>query len=207
MWDDRFAASPDFVFGREPAQFLRDHSDHLVSGQSALAVADGEGRNSVYLAQRGLDVTAWEFAPSAIARAKTLAQDAGVTVRYENRDILTCEWPENAYDVVAGIFIQFVGPQDRKTQFDGMKRATKPGGLILLHGYTPEQLEHGTGGPPSAENMYTEAGLRTDFADWDILECRAYERDVQEGRGHSGLSALIDLIARKPPAPYSTTDG
>lgn len=79
-----------------------------------------------------------------------------------------------------------------------MKKTTKPGGLVMLHGYTPEQLAHGTGGPPFAENMYTESLLQNAFSGWEILECRAYEREVQEGRGHSGLSALIDFIARKP---------
>ncbi|MBE1284780.1 MAG: methyltransferase domain-containing protein [Rhodobacteraceae bacterium] len=198
MWEERYSAADDYVFGTDPAIFLTQHKDLLVSGLSALAVADGEGRNSVYMAQQGLDVTAYEFAPSAIKRAKTLAQTKGVQVDFQNVDILQHDWPENSFDLVVGVFIQFVGPTDRRTQFDGMKRATKPGGLILLHGYTPKQLEFGTGGPPFAENMYTEDQLRSDFTGWDILECSAYEREVQEGRGHSGMSALIDLVARKP---------
>ncbi len=198
MWEDRFKASEDYVFGKAPAQFLTDHAAYLTPGAKALSVADGEGRNSVYMAERGMAVTALEFAPSAIARAKALAAEKGVTVDFQNADVLTRDWERDAFDHVVGIFIQFTGPDGRQTLFDGMKQATKPGGLVMLHGYTPEQLAHGTGGPPFAENMYTESLLQDAFAGWEILTCRAYEREVQEGRGHSGISALIDLIARKP---------
>lgn len=198
MWEERYAASEDYVFGKEPARFLVEHSAYLLPGQTAVSVADGEGRNSVYMAQNGLKVTALEFAPTAIARARELASTHGVEVDFQQADVLTRTWERDAYDLVVGIFIQFAGPAERKIQFDGMKQATRPGGFILLHGYTPEQLAYGTGGPPFAENMYTEEQLRADFKGWDIVECNAYEREVQEGRGHSGMSALIDFVARKP---------
>jgi len=99
---------------------------------------------------------------------------------------------------VAGIYIQFAEPDFRDEIFAGMKRALKPGGILLLHGYRPEQLEYGTGGPPCAENMYTVDLLRAAFSDMEILRLAAYDREVDEGRGHSGMSALIDLVARKP---------
>lgn len=197
MWEERFA-TPEYVFGTAPARFLTDHADLLIAGQSALVVADGEGRNSVFMAQQGLTVTAQDFAPSAIAKARKLARAAEVDITFEQSDIFTRDWETEAYDLVAGIFIQFTGPDGRRQIFNGMKQATRPGGVIALHGYTPAQLQHGTGGPPFAENMYTEAILRAAFAGWDILECREYEREVQEGRGHSGQSALIDFVARKP---------
>ena len=196
MWEDRFQ-TPDYVFGTEPAAFLKDHAEFLVpKGATALSVADGEGRNSVFMAEQDLEVTALEYAPSAIAKARKLAKARGVTVDFRDVDVLTHDWPQS-YDIVAGIFIQFAGPDARPALFDGMKRSVKPGGLILLHGYTPKQLEYGTGGPPCAENMYTEDMLRETFEEWDILECRAYERHIEEGEGHKGLSALIDLVARK----------
>ncbi|HKK85637.1 MAG TPA: class I SAM-dependent methyltransferase [Roseovarius sp.] len=196
MWEDRFQ-TPDYVFGTEPAAFLKDHADLLPpNGATALSVADGEGRNSVFMAEQGLEVTALEYAPSAIAKARKLAETKGVIVDFREVDVLNHTWPET-YDIVAGIFIQFVGPDARPILFNGMKQSVKPGGLILLHGYTPKQLEFGTGGPPCAENMYTEDMLRTEFADWEILDCRAYERHIEEGEGHKGQSALIDLVARK----------
>jgi SAM-dependent methyltransferase len=196
MWEKRYATD-EYVFGKAPAQFLVDHSALLTPGQTALAVADGEGRNSVYMAAQGMKVTALEFSPSAIAKAETLAADTGVTVDFRNVDVLAHDWPD-AYDMVVGIFIQFVGPEDRAKLFEGMKRSVRPGGLMVLHGYTPEQVKLGTGGPGRAANMYTADQLAADFDGWEILENRAYEREIQEGPGHSGLSALIDFVARKP---------
>ncbi|WP_137700238.1 SAM-dependent methyltransferase [Marimonas lutisalis] len=196
MWEERFS-TPDYVFGKEPAQFLRDHETYLAPGLSALSVADGEGRNSVFMAQKGLAVTALEFAPSAIRKARALAAERDVSVDFRQFDVLAQDF-EGEYDIVAGIFIQFVGPVERGKLFRQMQRVTKPGGIVLLHGYTPEQIQHGTGGPPDVRNMYTCKTLRESFPGWEVLECREYEREVQEGRGHSGMSALIDFIARKP---------
>lgn len=201
MWEDRFN-TPDYVFGTDPAQFLRDHAALLTPGRTVLAVADGGGRNSVFMAECGLDVTAVDYAPSALAKARKLAEQRGVTVDFRQADLLTNDWhvpfEQTPFDMVAGIFIQFTGPDARAAMLDRMARCLHPGGLMLLHGYSPKQLQHGTGGPPFVENLYTLDILRDHFPGWEVLEARDYERDVQEGRGHSGLSALIDFIARKP---------
>tara|TARA_R110002167_G_scaffold22935_9_gene81722 strand:+ start:2069 stop:2731 length:663 start_codon:yes stop_codon:yes gene_type:complete len=197
MWDERYAA-PGFLFGTEPSQFLKEHRDYLVPGAAALAVADGEGRNSVFLAACGLQVTAMDASHVAVEKARALAAEQGVFVDFHVADILGWDWTPNTYDLVAGIFIQFSPPGERAAVFEGMKRTLKPGGTLLLHGYRPKQIEYGTGGPPHAENMYTEDLLRAAFGDMEILCLAAYDRVVDEGRGHSGMSALIDLVARKP---------
>lgn len=196
MWQERYNTS-DYVFGKAPARFLTDHAGYLVPGATALAVADGEGRNSVFMAEQGMRVTALDFAPAALAKARRLADERGVTVDFRQCDIMREDWPGD-FDLVAGIFIQFVGPDGRREQFRKIKAATKPGGLVMLHGYTPKQIEYGTGGPPNPENMYTEEILRAAFVGWEVLVCRAHEREISEGRGHAGMSALIDFIARKP---------
>ncbi len=196
MWEERYA-TPDYLFGKEPAIFITEKAEYLKSGQSALVVADGEGRNSVFMAEQGLVVTAMDGATNAVEKAKALAQERGVTVDFQVADIMTWDWDAVQYDLVVAIFIQFSGPDARAEVFEGLKRSLKPGGVLLLHGYTPEQIDLGTGGPPFVENMYTEELLRQSFADLDILELNAYHREVQEGRGHSGMSALIDLVARK----------
>lgn len=100
--------------------------------------------------------------------------------------------------MVVGIFIQFAGPAERPAQMAGMKQAVKPGGLLLLQGYTPKQLEFRTGGPSAVENLYTSAVLRELFADWEIISLREHEDTIAEGNAHVGRSALIDLVARKP---------
>lgn len=196
MWEDRFA-TPDYVFGTDPALFLTDHADRFTPGTSVLSVADGEGRNSVHLAARGCAVTALEYAPSAVDKARKLAAAQQVTVDFRLADVLAHDWNER-YDIVLGIFIQFVGPDDRARLFDGMARATRPGGLIMLHGYTPKQRDYRTGGPAAVENLYTPDMLAAAFDGWEILVNHPHERIIEEGRGHSGRSALIDFIARRP---------
>ena len=197
MWNERYA-EPGFLFGTEPAQFLREQEKWLQSGQKALAVADGEGRNSVYLAQKGLEVTAIDSSQVALEKAKGLAKTNNVEVNHQFADLENWNWEPQAYDMVVAIFIQFAGPEFRKRIFAGLQKTLRPGGILLLHGYTPKQIEYGTGGPPFVENMYTKEMLQTDFANMEILRLTAYERVVDEGRGHSGMSALIDLVARKP---------
>lgn len=198
-WNARYAQE-DFHFGEEPNAFVRAHAHYIQVDQSALCVADGEGRNSVFLAERGIEVTAFDFAPNAVAKAKRLAARRGVQVDHRLADIFTWDWTSATYDVLVVIFIQFLSPEDRERVFAGMKSAVRAGGLILLEGYRPEQVDYGTGGPPRRENMYTREWLESQFADWDILELSAYDMEIHEGHGHSGISALIDLVARKPPA-------
>jgi SAM-dependent methyltransferase len=196
MWNERYKGD-DYLFGTGPADFLMRAEPWLVAGQSALSIADGEGRNSVWLAGQGLRLTAFDPAPNALEKARKLAEARGVSVDFHLADLDGWDWSRH-FDVVVGIFIQFVGPAERAVLFERIKRAVRPGGLLLLHGYAPRQIEYGTGGPPSRENMYTGDLLRDAFAGWKVLRLADFDADVEEGRGHSGSSALVDFIARKP---------
>jgi SAM-dependent methyltransferase len=196
MWDERYSG-PGYLFGTKPARFLIEQAHHLPDGGRVLAVADGEGRNSAFLAARGLDVTAFDASPVAVDKARALAAERSVEVRHEVADVDGWDWTPDAYDAVVAIFVQFAGPALRARLFEGMKRTLRPGGVLMLHGYRPEQIAYGTGGPPQAENMYTEDLLRDAFGDMRILRLAAYDAEIEEGRGHSGLSALIDLVATK----------
>ena len=113
-------------------------------------------------------------------------------------DLATWDWPEAAFDAVVAIFIQFADPALREQIFAGMRKAVRPGGLILLQGYRPEQIAYGTGGPRVAENLYTETMLREAFAGWEILHLAGHDSMIEEGAGHKGMSALIDLVVRRP---------
>jgi cyclopropane fatty-acyl-phospholipid synthase-like methyltransferase len=197
MWNERYAA-PGFLFGTEPAAFLKEQGAYLAPGAKALAVADGEGRNSVYLAQQGLAVTAMDGSDVAVEKARALAAERGVAVDFHVADIRTWDWTPETFDLVVAIFIQFAPPAGRATIFAGMQQTLKPGGVLLLHGYRPEQVDYGTGGPPQREHMYTEALLQEAFEDMEILRLATYDRMIEEGTGHSGMSALIDLVAKKP---------
>lgn len=197
LWNNRFAGET-YVFGEEPNAFLARQRARLPRSGRALAVADGEGRNGVWLAQQGLSVHSIDGSSVAQDKAGRLAATRGVALELELADLSDWSWPEATYDVVAAIFIQFAGPELRAAMFDGMKRCLKPGGLLLIEGYRPEQIAYGTGGPRVVENLYTEAMLAEAFAEFEILEFAAYDAEIQEGPGHSGMSALVDLVARKP---------
>lgn len=194
IWNERYAGE-EYFYGTEPNAFLLSQADRLKSGMTCLAVADGEGRNGVWLAEQGLDVLSLDASPVAQGKAKRLARTRDVAMRFEQADLLSWRSDER-FDVIAAIFIQFVGPDLRPAQFENLKRHLKPGGLLLLQGYTPRQLEYKTGGPSQLENLYTEAMLRDLCSDMEIVHLREHDSVIHEGIGHSGQSALIDLVAR-----------
>jgi SAM-dependent methyltransferase len=195
-WNRRFG-SDDFLFGTAPNAWLREHAGVWLPGQRVLCVADGEGRNSVWLATQGLQVDAFDIAEVGVAKARRLAAAQGVEVNFTVADCDGFAWPEAACDGVAAIFVQFADPALRQRLFAHIERALKPGGILLLQGYTPQQLVYRTGGPPQIEHLYTESLLRQAFAELDLLELRSYEADLDEGTGHHGRSALIGMVARK----------
>lgn len=196
-WDARFSTD-DYIFGTAPNAWLTQHRGLLAPGSRVLAVADGEGRNSVWLAQQGLQVDAFDISPVGVSKATRLAEQANVQVNYQVRSVDNFEWKVGEYDAVVAIFIQFADPDTRATLFKRMKSALKPDGLMLLQGYTPKQLDYKTGGPPNLDHLYTEELLRDAFGDMTLLELQAYETVLREGTQHSGQSALIGLVARKP---------
>ena len=195
-WNRRFAED-GFLFGTEPNAWLRGQAGAWQPGQRVLSVADGEGRNSVWLAKRGLLVDAFDIAEVGVEKARRMAAEQGVSVNFSVADCDGFAWPEAAYDGVAAIFVQFADPALRTRMFDHLQRCLKPGGTLVLQGYTPRQLVYRTGGPPFESHLYTPALLREAFAAMEIVELREYEADLAEGSGHRGPSALIGLVARQ----------
>ncbi len=196
-WQTRYA-TPEYAFGKSPNYFLESCKRLLPRSGRALAVADGEGRNGVWLAEQGLDVVSIDFSPAAQRKAKALAAERDVKVTFELVDVHNWNYPSAAFDVVAEIFTQFSNPADRARKWAGMLKALKPGGLLIIQGYTPKQLEYGTGGPKEIENLYTRAMLEQEFGGLRELSLVEEERDIHEGTSHGGMSAVINLTARKP---------
>jgi SAM-dependent methyltransferase len=196
-WDARYDR-PDYLFGTEPAAFVRRTAPLIPPVSRVLAVADGEGRNSVHLATLGHRVMAMDASPVALTKARRLAAARGVSVDFREGDILVWDWAASPVDALLAVFIQFLDPADRARTFTGFRAALRPGGLLLLHGYAPRQVDYGTGGPPHRENMYTLPLLEDAFAGFDILDARDHDAEIAEGSGHNGRSALIDFVARKP---------
>lgn len=199
FWSDRYrAAGEAYLFGTAPNRYLAAQAALLAPGMRALSVADGEGRNAVWLAEKGLDVTATELSPVAIEKAEALAASRGVKVDFALADALNWIYPDDAFDLVVAVFIQFAAPDERAALFERLQHTLRPGGRIVLQGYTPKQLEYRTGGPSAVENLYTAALLREAFAGLEIERLDEYEDELDEGSAHCGRSALIGMVARKP---------
>jgi SAM-dependent methyltransferase len=195
-WQGRYGV-PEYIFGKEPNYFLADCEALLPKSGKALTVADGEGRNGVWLAEKGFDVTSVDFSEAAQTKAAALAKERGVKITLVHADVHGWTYPDAAFDLVAEIFTQFSSPAERTRKWAGMRKALKPGGLLIVQGYTPKQLQYGTGGPKEIENLYTRAMLETAFGDFHDLSIVEEEREMHEGSAHGGMSAVIGLTARK----------
>ncbi len=199
-WETRFAGA-DYAFGTAPNAFLASCGGMLPAAGQALAVADGEGRNGVWLAQQGLQVLSLDFSPAAQRKGKALARARGIEVMFVAADVHAWAFPESAFDVVVEIFAQFSPPSERERKWAGMRGALKPGGLLIIQGYTPKQLQYGTGGPKEIENLYTRALLEEAFRDFQDVTIVEDEVELHEGTSHYGMSAVINFTARKPHRP------
>ncbi|WP_418317160.1 SAM-dependent methyltransferase [Piscinibacter sakaiensis] len=196
-WNGRFSR-PDYLFGTAPNEWLVEHASVWQPGDRVLCVADGEGRNSVWLAKRGLLIDAFDISEVGVDKARRLAAEQGVEVNFSVTDVDGFAWPREAYDGVAAIFVQFAHPALRERMFNRIVQSLKLGGTLVLQGYTPHQLDYGTGGPPFATHMYTRQLLREAFEDeLEITTLREYDAVVNEGEGHSGRSALIGMVGRR----------
>ena len=197
VWDARYSG-PGYLFGTEPAAFMAREGGRIAPDSRVLSLADGEGRNAVWLARQGHRVVAFDASAVAVEKARRLAGEAGVEVDFHIAGIEGWGWEAGAFDAVVGVFLQFAGPALRAEIHAGIARTLRPGGLLLLHGYGPRQIGYGTGGPGVVENLYTPEGLAADFPGWEVLRAADYDAELAEGTQHVGRSALVDFIAVKP---------
>lgn len=207
-WNERYRQADGLLFGAEPnrwlaqqARWLDDLAAQRVPGGKvprAQCVADGEGRNSVWLAQRGWSVDAFDLSPVALGRARELAAAHSVKVNFEAIDLAQAQWAPARYDAVIAIFFQFAPPALRAGTFEGIARTLVPGGLLVLEGYGLRQMQYRTGGPGVAENLYTLSMLLSAFDGWPLLASRDADLDLREGSGHVGRSHLVSVVLRKP---------
>jgi 2-polyprenyl-3-methyl-5-hydroxy-6-metoxy-1,4-benzoquinol methylase len=198
FWNKRFD-TPDYIFGKAPNAYLEDQAKrHLKKGNAVLCVADGEGRNSVWLAKQGMRVDAFDLSEVALSKAIKLAKEEAVHVQFSLASSDSWDWQPNQYDAVIGIFIQFADPAMRARLFTQMVSTLRPGGVLIVQGYTPKQLEFKTGGPSILEHLYTEDMIRTLIGDLEIIDLSVYEKMLSEGPKHTGMSALLGLVTRKP---------
>ncbi len=200
-WDERYNKD-DFHYGVEPNDFLKAHATKLVSAHNPphiLCLADGEGRNSVFLASLGAHVTAVDISAVGLNKAQRLAADSGVRIQTEVADLSQAELPESAYDGIVMIFCHLPAAQ-RPHLYQQIDHALKPGAWLLAECYTKDQLGRGTGGPPHQDLMVSLDELQVAFPHYDVTLGQEIVRDIQEGEGHTGPGAVCQYLGSKPQA-------
>lgn len=193
FWNERYASS-GYLYGTEPNSFLVEHCD-LFSGP-VLSLSEGEGRNAVFLAARGLEVTGVDISPVAVEKAKRLAESRGVKIKTMVADLATFEPEENHYGAVISIFAHLPSAIRHKL-YPLIERSLKRDGIILLEAYSENQLLRDTGGPKDADMLMTTEKLQREFPNLEPVLLREVERDIVEGEKHTGVGFVVQFIARK----------
>lgn len=197
MWDQRYG-SDSYFYGTEPNAFLKTEAQRLgTPPKDVLSLAEGEGRNGVFLASLGHKVTGVDSSVMAMEKARRLARERGVSLDWVQTDLADFLPAPESYDAVVSIFCHLPAPLRRQVHRRAAE-ALRPGGVLLLEAYTPAQLRFGTGGPKDASLLYSAEALREDFSTLELLRAEELEREVVEGQGHTGRAAVVQVVARRP---------
>ncbi len=195
-WNARYAEVPG-MFGESPNEFLLEQAHRLQPGMAALALGDGEGRNGVWLAGQGLRVTALDWSSTGMARAAEFAAVRGVALETVVADATMWDWPAGRFDLVAWVFVH-LPPADRAAVAAGVRRALKPGGLLVLECFSPAQEGRRSGGPRMPDLLFTRAILEDAFAGFEVMVMLEGAVRLDEGPKHQGLAEVVRAILRKP---------
>lgn len=194
-WDERYG-EPGFAYGTEPNNFLVSSVTRLPKGGSVLCLADGEGRNSTYLATNGFTVTAVDSSSVGMQKAQALANKNGVVITTCITDLEDFTFTPDRYDGIISIFCHLPPPL-RKKVHSGVVSSLRKGGVFILEGYTPKQLQYDTGGPPVKELLMELEELQSEFSGLRIIHGVEMEREIHEGRLHTGRGSVVQFIAVK----------
>lgn len=207
-WNERYRKADGFLFGETPNAWLSAQTMWLdqVAAQAraqgrppqALAIADGEGRNGVWLAKRGWRVESFDCAAVAVERAQQFARRHEVAIDANVASLEEFAWPTARYDAIAAVYFQFADPALRDATLRQMVPALRPGGIVIIEGYGPRQMIYRTGGPGVLENLYTSALLAQAFDGLQVLASRDADIDLAEGTGHVGRSHVVSMVVARP---------
>ena len=195
MWDERFSGT-EYVYGTGPNDFLAASASRIPMGP-VLSLADGEGRNGVFLASLGYEVTAVDSSPVGLAKAQRLAAANGVHLTTIVADLADFEIAPASWAGIVSIFCH-LPPLLRRSVHEKVVRGLVPGGIFVLESYSVRQLGLGSGGPSNAELLLTLDDVRRELAGLELLHAEELERDIHEGSLHDGRSVVVQVIARKP---------
>ncbi|UCC24070.1 MAG: class I SAM-dependent methyltransferase [Gemmatimonadales bacterium] len=196
IWDTRYSAE-DYLYGTEPNDFLREHASSLPEASRTLCLAEGQGRNAVFLAGLGHRVVAVDRSRVGLERARHLAHERGVVVETVTADLAELHIEPGGWDAVISIWCHL--PSDVRADLHRrVVQGLKPGGVLVLEAYTPRQLEYGTGGPPDPDRLVRLEELRDELAGLDLEVALETEREIHEGTKHHGPSHVVQVVARSP---------
>lgn len=194
MWDERYAGE-EYFYGTEPNDFLKANAARIPLGR-VLCVADGEGRNGVWLAEQGYDVTSVDLSALGLAKARKLAASRNVSLHTIQADLAEYEIEPNAWEGIILIFCHLPQPLRRRV-LQQAAAGLGPGGVFLLELYTPKQMEYGTGGPRDLALLASLEDLRQDLDGLRFEVAQEIEREIYEGHHHQGYSAVVQILGLK----------
>ncbi len=197
MWDDRYSGD-EYLYGKEPNEFLASVAAKISSGGSVMCLADGEGRNGVFLAGLGFDVASIDQSERGVDKARSLARHSGAELDAQVGDLATVDLGQGRWDAIVSIFVH-VPVELRRDLHARVVRSLKPNGLFVLEAYTPDQIGRGTGGPPDAALTMTLDDVRAELAGLHEEHGMETVRPVVEGSGHSGDGAVVQFLGRRAP--------
>lgn len=194
MWDERYSKE-EYVYGKTPNEFLKANVASIPKGR-VLSLAEGEGRNAVYLAKQGYRVTAVDASLVGIEKGRRLAKENEVEVEFIHADLTSYDLGSCQWDAIISIFCPLL-PLVRRTLYKKVECGLKDHGIFLLEAYTPDQLKYGTGGGNNIDLMQTKHSLSCELPELSFQHLVELERNVVEGIYHTGLGAVVQAIAQK----------
>jgi len=195
FWDERFD-SKEYYYGKQPNDFLKAHAHYFPEGGHILSLGEGEGRNAVYLAKKHFNVTALDSAKTGLDKTKKLAKEKNVQVHLLLENLKNYAFEKDKWDGVLNIFCHLPA-KIRKKIHENLPATLKKDGVFLMEAYTPEQINYGTGGPKNVELLYDPETIKDELKGLELIHFKVVEREIREGIGHTGLSSVLQVIAKK----------
>lgn len=190
-WDDRYSAE-GWAFGTEPNDFLKQEAHRIPPGR-VLCLGEGEGRNAVFLAEQGYEVVGVDRSQVGMDKAQALAQERGVFIETVVSSIEDFDLTEGEWQGIISVFFH-LPPELRKKVHSAVVKGLAPGGILILEGFTPKQLDRATGGPPHLDRLLSLPDLEEELSDLEFLVAHETEREIHEGRMHTGLSSVVQVV-------------
>lgn len=195
FWDERYN-EPGFAYGLEANDYLVSISDQLKPNSNILCIAEGEGRNAIYLAKQGHQVTAIDYSFVGLDKLSRYAALNSLQIETIHQDLNHYEFEENKWDVIVCIFGHF-NKNLREKVFKSVYNSLKADGIFIMESYSELQLKNNTGGPQALEMLYSIDELATYFNNYSNIRINKTERMINEGKYHNGKSSTIQILAKK----------